>query len=81
LEITPTFEDLLRMQMPEGATLRGVIFKVNKTAGGAKGRFVVEVMGARCEEANMQMERDPMPILKYLWARNSGTSQKKEEAL
>lgn len=79
MEITPTFEDMLAMQVPRGESLRGVIFKVSKSKGGAKGRFIVDVMERRAIESTMQVERDPMPTLRMLWARNSGTSQNESE--
>jgi hypothetical protein len=68
LEITQTCWEMLCLQAPKGQDLRGMIFRVSKTKGGAKGRFVVSVLERRLDEAELLAEKDPLPTLEFLWS-------------
>jgi len=50
--------------------LRGTIVKLKKSKGGAKGRYLVDVLPRRVSSETLPTERDPEPILQRLWAYN-----------
>jgi hypothetical protein len=68
VEITPACFELVAMLAPQEKSLRGVYLYLSKTKGGAKGRYLVEVLERRADESQLPEERDPRPILKFLWA-------------
>lgn len=68
LEISNTCWYLLVKQLAKNESLRGVQFKIRKTKGGAKGRFIVEVLERRAESVNMPQEKDPVETLRFLWS-------------
>ena len=68
IEITTRAWHLLDKQIPKKENLRGVQFRIYKTKGGPKGRFVVEVLERRAEVATLRQEKDPYPTLKFLWS-------------
>lgn len=68
LEITNMAWFLIDKQLPKGFNLRGMMFRIRKTKGGPKGRFVVEVLERRIEEESLPEEKDPHKVLKYLWS-------------
>lgn len=76
IELTPdAIHNLLALT--EGRkTLRGTIVKIRKTKGGAKGRYLVDVLERTIPEMELPAERDPMPVLKFLWRCNSQSGQK-----
>ena len=79
LEITPFFVQMLDVQVPPPATLRGVQMYVSKTRGGAKGRFIIDVMERRLQEAELRVECDPRPVLQFLWnCKNTSSNQEPE---
>lgn len=49
---------------------RGSMVQLRKTKGGAKGRFLVDVLDRRVTDQTLPPERDPAPILKKLWELN-----------
>lgn len=49
---------------------RGSIVQLRKTKGGAKGRFLIDVMERRVTDQTLPAERDPAPVLKKLWELN-----------
>jgi len=67
LEITQTCWEMLVQQAHPGHDLRGMMFRLNKTRGGPKGRYVVQVLERRIEEAELLKELDPLPTLEFLW--------------
>ena len=49
---------------------RGSMVQLRKTKGGAKGRFIIEVLERRVTDQTLPPERDPTPVLQKLWALN-----------
>lgn len=68
IEITNIAWHLLEAQAPKGISLRGMMFRIRKTKGGAKGRFIIEVLERRLDEVMLPDEKDPYPVLKFLWS-------------
>lgn len=68
IEMTPEFQRLMLMQLPVDTLLRGVIFRVSKTKGGAKGRYIVDVQASRHNLERLPGELNVLPTLKALWA-------------
>lgn len=68
LEITPTCWHTIVSQLKEGETMRGMIFRVRRTKGGAKGRYICEVLQRRVDDATLPQEKDPLALLHYLWS-------------
>jgi len=68
LELTPTAAILLNEQAPKGESLRGLRFKIRRTKGGAKGRYIIEVLERRTEEESLQPSKDPYETLRFLWS-------------
>lgn len=81
VELTPTAAEMLHQMAPSGSPLRGVIMRMSKSRGGAKGRYSVEVLERRSEEDKLPKEKDPYPILAYLWACKNQSTQKQEPPL
>lgn len=71
LEITATCCSLLLAQAPKGTSLRGLRFRLSKTRGGAKGRYLVSVLETRDDPAKLPEEREVLNTLRRLW--RSGT--------
>lgn len=74
LEITATCWALLNEQLPQGQTLRGIRFRLSRTKGGAKGRYLVEVLETKADVGKLPIERDPYPVLRKLWSAKKGPS-------
>lgn len=74
LEVTATCWALLVQQLPPGRTLRGVRFRLSRTKGGAKGRYLVSVLEVPAEEESLPVEKDPLSTLRFLWAAKKGPS-------
>jgi hypothetical protein len=72
LEITATAWEILLSQAHQGKDLRGMIFRVGRTKGGAKGRYLIQVLERRIEEGEMLKELDPYPTLQMLWRCKKG---------
>ncbi len=68
LEISNIAWHLILAQAPKGMSLRGMMFKIRKTKGGAKGRFLIDVLERRADEVMLPQEKDPYPVLKFLWS-------------
>jgi hypothetical protein len=81
LEITPMFEDIISMQVPRDQSLRGCIMRVSKTKGGAKGRYIIDVLERRHDLSVLPEERDPVAILKFLWQCKNVSSQNETATL
>lgn len=69
LELTQAALALVEVQLC-GQPFRGATVKIKKTKGGAKGRYVIEVMSQRVDRATLMQEKDPQPILVKLWEIN-----------
>jgi hypothetical protein len=67
LELTDTACRLLVEQLGDNQNLRGLKFRIARTKGGAKGRYLVEVSQGRVPDDSLKQERDPYEILKFLW--------------
>jgi hypothetical protein len=49
---------------------RGSMVQLRKTKGGAKGRFLIDVLDRRVTDQTLPADRDPAPVLKKLWELN-----------
>jgi hypothetical protein len=67
LEITATCWALFQSQLPPTSSLRGIRFRLSKTKGGAKGRYLVTVLESRECSESLPEERDALPVLRLLW--------------
>jgi len=67
LEITSTCYHLLQTKMPDKQAWRGMRFRISRTKGGPRGRYLVDVLEARVTSENLIAERDPVPLLRKLW--------------
>jgi hypothetical protein len=74
LEVTATCWALLLQQLPDRQNLRGVRFRLSRTKGGARGRYLVEVLEAKADLGKLPEERDPYPVLRKLWSAKKGPS-------
>jgi hypothetical protein len=62
--------------MGDAESWRGLIFRIKKTAGGAKGRFIVELLERRADTKILPPEKDPMHLLQDLWNAKRNNGQK-----
>jgi hypothetical protein len=67
LELTETAARLIDMQLGENKNMRGVRFRIHRTKGGPKGRYIVHVYEDRLSEASLRPEEDPYETLCFLW--------------
>jgi len=67
LEITKSAWEMLLVQAHTGQDLRGMLFRMGRTKGGKKGRYVVQVLERRLDDAELFKELDPYPTLLFLW--------------
>jgi len=67
LELTARACEVIEQFVPERGTLRGLIVRIGKTKGGAKGRYTVDVLERRTPEAEMPVDQDPLDTLRFLW--------------
>jgi len=74
LEVTATCWNLLMQQLQPKQTLRGVRFRLARTKGGAKGRYLVTVLETTATEESLPIERDPLTTLRFLWNAKKGPS-------
>lgn len=72
LEFTATAWGIIISQMKPGEDMRGVILRVGRTKGGAKGRYLIEVLERRIPETDLPQERDPLATLRMLWRAKKG---------
>jgi len=78
LEITANAWESFAGQIRERETVRGTIFRVCRTKGGARGRYVVELLERKLDPDKLPAERTPGELLRYLWGtktRDTGPSQ------
>jgi hypothetical protein len=68
LEMTPAAWEKLAAQIPEGQSLRGTIFRMRRTKGGAKGRYLCEVLERVIADDQLPQAKDPKPLLVFLWS-------------
>lgn len=68
LELTKTAVLALLRQAPLDQPLRGLQARISKTKGGAKGRYKIDLLPRRMDEAQLPQELDPREVLKFLWA-------------
>jgi len=67
LEVTATCFELLKLQLPKDENWRGLVIKVGRTKGGARGRYLTEVLPRRMPDADLPQEADPIDTLRFLW--------------
>jgi hypothetical protein len=67
VEITAAAYKLLDRQIPPGENCRGVQVRICKTKGGPKGRYKIEVLDRRVDDATLPQEKDPLDTLLFLW--------------
>lgn len=67
LEVTSTCYHLLEAQLPDRNTWRGIQFTVRKTKGGAKGRYIAEVLERKIESEKLPEKKCPRQTLFLLW--------------
>jgi hypothetical protein len=72
LEMTATAWKILEAQIKDGTTVRGCIVRLSRTKGGAKGRYLIEVLERRIPEDDLPPAKDPMPTLRMLWRAKKG---------
>jgi hypothetical protein len=68
LELTPTAMQLLQAQLPNATSLRGIMFKIRRTKGGARGRYVIEVLERMLMDGDIPEGADPLETLRFLWS-------------
>lgn len=81
LEITATCYHLLESRIPKGTSWRGVQFRIGRTKGGAKGRYLVEVLERVIDANSLPEELDPLPTLRMLWRSKKGPGHSEQQAL
>jgi hypothetical protein len=67
LEFTATAWELIVSQLPPGEDLRGVVIRVARTKGGAKGRYLIELLERRMDPDTLPKPADPLQTLRFLW--------------
>jgi hypothetical protein len=78
LELTAQAWSLLESQLPDGETARGVIFRLRKTKGGAKGRYLCEVLERRVSNDELPQAKDVKPLLSFLFSCKRPSGQEPE---
>lgn len=68
LEITDTAWRLIEGQLGDKKDLRGLRFRIARTKGGPKGRYLVEVYSDRIDPNVLPPEKDPYVTLRFLWS-------------
>ncbi len=66
LEITARAWEMLLTQLPDGEDLRGAIFRMRKTKGGPKGRYICHVLERRIPEEQLKPAKDVRALLAFL---------------
>jgi hypothetical protein len=56
--------------------LRGMRFRLSRTKGGARGRYLVNILEVPAPEEELPIERDPLQTLRFLWNAKKGPSHK-----
>lgn len=74
LEVTATCYHLLKAQIPSNTNWRGTVFHLHRTKGGAKGRYIGEVLERRIPDSDLPQELDPIDTLRFLWNVKKHTS-------
>jgi len=72
LELTQVATEQIWKAMRERESLRGIMMRVRKTAGGAKGRYLIELLDRSVDPATLPDVNNPEQILSYLWTVNAG---------
>jgi hypothetical protein len=72
LEITQTAWELLEGLRPKQGNLRGLVCRIGRTKGGAKGRYLIEILDRRIEDSMLPLPRDPLDVLRMLWRSKKG---------
>jgi len=67
LELTPRACEMLLQLAEKDRPLRGLVIRVSKTKGGAKGRYLISALERRIDERELPQEEDPLPVLRKLW--------------
>lgn len=67
LELTDTAARKLEYATAGRATLRGSMFKIRRTKGGPKGRYIVEVQERVIDATTLPADHDPINTLRFLW--------------
>jgi len=78
IELTPNAQVQLDKLAEDEPTYRGLVVSIKKSKGGAKGRYFVELYPRKVLSDNLPEERDPLNVLRFLWAckNNVSTSTK-----
>lgn len=72
LEITSTCFHLLVAKMADKQAWRGMRFRISRTKGGPRGRYLVDVLESRANPEELPVEKDPLPLLRKLWRAKKG---------
>lgn len=72
LEITPTASRAIESQIPEATNWRGLQVRMRKSKGGAKGRYIIDVMEKRIDSELLPRPADPLARLRFLWTFGRG---------
>jgi len=80
LELTHTACEKLIAQAHPGKSLRGTQVRLGKTKGGAKGRYLVEVLERVVSDETLMPEKDPLLTLQFLWHCKNQHSQTDSES-
>jgi len=67
LELTRTAYEIFKHQLHHGKDWRGMRFQINKSKGGKKGRFKINVLEHRIDPRDLPPSFDPVGILRFLW--------------
>lgn len=81
LEITPDFTRSMAAQLDGKTALRGLIMRVSKTKGGAKGRYIVDLLERRHNVDTLPAGQDVLPTLLFLWKAGELPSNDEQESL
>lgn len=68
VEITANAVEQLFKQLPPRTSLRGFMCSIKKTKGGAKGRYIINVLERRVAPEQLPQAKDPLEVLRFLWA-------------
>jgi len=67
LELTKTAIEAIEAKMIDGQGWRGMRVRISRTSGGAKGRYLIDLLEARADPEKIPQPRDPVDVLRYLW--------------
>jgi hypothetical protein len=79
VELTSAASEMMEALVDPDKPLRGVVVNISKTKGGRYGRYVVSLLSRDIDADKLPEEKDPYPVLKFLWACKNKSGQRVDQ--